>query len=99
MRLKIHIIFVTLLLILGLSFPATVQAKGKKIPHGVPFKLLLKKIYALTERVETLENLVNILSTNNSALNTRLACIAEDSGEDDFFFEGCNVHVVASNRA
>ena len=40
--------------------------------------MLLKKIYALTERVETLENLVNILSSNNSALNTRLACIAED---------------------
>ena len=56
MRLKIHLIFVILLLIFGLSFPTIVQAKGKKCPHGVPFKLLLKKINALTERVEALED-------------------------------------------
>ena len=56
MRLKIHIIFVILVLIFCLSFPTMVMAKGKRIPHGVPFKFLLKKIYALTERVEALEN-------------------------------------------
>ena len=49
MRLKIHIILVIFLLIFGLSFPTAVQAKGKKIPPGVPFKLLLEKINALTE--------------------------------------------------
>ena len=59
MKLKIHIIFVIFLLILGLSFPTTVQAKGKKCPRGVPFKLLLNKINALTERVEALEDQID----------------------------------------
>jgi hypothetical protein len=59
MRFKIPIILVIFLLILGLSFPTTVQAKGKKIPPGVPFKLLLEKINALTERVEALEDQVD----------------------------------------
>ena len=59
MRLKIHIIFVILLLILGLSFPTIIQAKEKKCPRGVPFKLLLNKINALTERVEALEDQID----------------------------------------
>ena len=88
MRLKIHIIFVIFLLILGLSFPTVVLAKEKKSPHGVPFKLILKKIHVLTKRVKKLENLVNILSKDNAVLKARLACISEDSGEDELFFEG-----------
>jgi len=44
------------MLILGLSFPTIVQARGKKIPPGVPFQLLLERINALTERVEALED-------------------------------------------
>ena len=56
--------------------------------------MILKKINALTERVEALENLVNILSTDNTVLKARLSCISEDSGEDDLFLEGCNVHVL-----
>ena len=56
MRLKYHTMFFIVLLIFGLSFPIAAPAKEKKIPPGVPFKLLLKKINALTERVEALEN-------------------------------------------
>lgn len=59
MRLKIHIILVIFLLIFGLSFPTAVQAKWKKFPHGLPFKVLLKKINALEERVEALEDQIN----------------------------------------
>ena len=71
MRTKIQPILVLLVLIVGLTSPTIIQAKGKNIPPGVPFKLLLEKINALTERVEALEDQIDgsllieiVVSTN-----------------------------------
>ena len=55
MKYKSHVIFVICAFILGLFFPVMNQAKPKKIPPGVPFQSLIKKINTLEERIDELE--------------------------------------------
>ncbi len=83
--------------ILLMTIPIGSQARNDKIdpppiiilPVPLPERLII-----LETKIEAQQVMIDELVEQNKELLNRVSCIAVKSGTNDFYFNGCNVHVL-----